>query len=62
MAKRPVDPCEWDIACEALRIKLPRVVEVERGGVLEKGGAQDVYFCEFDGPARREILVIVEGE
>ena len=32
------------------------------GGVLERGGAQDVYFCEFDGPARREILVIVEGE
>ncbi len=31
------------------------------GGVLERGGAQDVYFCEFDGPARREILVIVEG-
>ena len=30
------------------------------GGVLERGGAQDVYFCEFDGPARREILVIVE--
>ena len=30
-------------------------------GKLVRGGAQDVYFCEFDGPAQRSILVIVEG-
>ena len=29
-------------------------------GKLVRGGAQDVYFCEFDGPAQRNILVIVE--
>ena len=29
-------------------------------GELIRGGAQDVYFCEFDGPAQRNILVIVE--
>ena len=32
------------------------------GGALEKGGAQEVYFCEFDGPAQRTILVQVMGE
>ena len=31
-------------------------------GEVVRGGAQDVYFCEFDGPAKRTILVIVEGE
>ena len=31
-------------------------------GVLQRGGAQDVYFCEFDGPASRNVLVIVEGQ
>lgn len=31
-------------------------------GKIVRGGAQDVYFCEFDGPASRNILVIVEGE
>lgn len=31
-------------------------------GKIVKGGAQDVYFCEFDGPASRNILVIVEGQ
>ena len=25
-----------------------------------RGGAQDIYFCEFDGPAHRTINVIVE--
>lgn len=29
-------------------------------GKLIRGGAQDVYFCEFDGPAQRNILVVVE--
>ena len=27
-----------------------------------RGGAQDIYFCEFDGPAHRTINVIVEGQ
>lgn len=31
-------------------------------GKIVKGGAQDVYFCEFDGPASRNILVMVEGQ
>ena len=31
-------------------------------GKLCKGGAQDVYFCEFDGPASRNVLVVVEGQ
>lgn len=31
-----------------------------QGGKLLKGGAQDVYFCEFDGPARRTILVAIQ--
>ncbi|MDD3429656.1 MAG: secondary thiamine-phosphate synthase enzyme YjbQ [Oscillospiraceae bacterium] len=31
-------------------------------GELVKGGAQEIYFCEFDGPAQRTILVTVQGE
>lgn len=31
-------------------------------GEMVRGGAQDIYFCEFDGPAKRTVLVIVEGE
>ncbi|RSU10017.1 secondary thiamine-phosphate synthase enzyme [Vagococcus elongatus] len=31
-------------------------------GNLLKGKAQDVFFCEFDGPSQRSIIVIVEGE
>ena len=31
-------------------------------GKIEKGGAQEVYFCEFDGPSHRTINVIVQGE
>ena len=30
-------------------------------GALVRGGAQDVYFCEFDGPAQRNVLIIIEG-
>lgn len=29
-------------------------------GEMIRGGAQDIYFCEFDGPAKRTILVIVQ--
>lgn len=28
-------------------------------GKIIRGGAQDIYFCEFDGPAQRNILVCV---
>ncbi|NLJ30954.1 MAG: YjbQ family protein [Clostridiales bacterium] len=35
---------------------------VVESGKLVKGGAQDVYFCEFDGPAQRTILIQVSGE
>ena len=31
-------------------------------GQIVRGGAQDVYFCEYDGPASRNILVMVEGQ
>ena len=31
-------------------------------GQIVRGGAQDVYFCEYDGPASRNILVMVEGK
>lgn len=29
-------------------------------GNLYKGGAQDIFFCEFDGPSQRTVLVMVE--
>ena len=29
-------------------------------GKLVRGGAQEIYFCEFDGPAQRNILVLIE--
>lgn len=32
------------------------------GGHMLKGGAQEVYFCEFDGPAKRTVLIQVIGE
>ena len=35
---------------------------VIQDGELLKGGAQEVYFCEYDGPASRNILVMVEGQ
>lgn len=31
-------------------------------GELHKGGAQEVYFCEFDGPAERTITIQIIGE
>lgn len=31
-------------------------------GKIKRGGAQEVYFCEFDGPASRTILVQIMGE
>lgn len=31
-------------------------------GNIVKGGAQDVYFCEFDGPASRTVCIQVIGE
>ena len=31
-------------------------------GEIIRGGAQEGYFCEFDGPASRNILVMVEGQ
>lgn len=31
-------------------------------GKVIRGGAQEIYFCEFDGPSQRTILVIVDGE
>lgn len=32
-----------------------------QNGEMVRGGAQDIYFCEFDGPAQRTVLVLVEG-
>lgn len=31
-------------------------------GKISKGGAQDIYFCEFDGPAKRTISISIMGE
>lgn len=31
------------------------------GGVLQLGTWQGIYFCEFDGPRRRKVLVTVTG-
>jgi secondary thiamine-phosphate synthase enzyme len=31
-------------------------------GVVSRGGAQDIYFCEFDGPASRTVTVTIIGE
>ena len=31
-------------------------------GEIVRGGAQDIYFCEFDGPQRRTIHITVIGE
>ena len=31
-------------------------------GKLLKGGAQDIFFCEFDGAQRRKIFVQIIGE
>ena len=31
-------------------------------GKVDRGGAQDVYFCEFDGPSSRTIMIQVMGE
>ena len=28
-------------------------------GEMVRGGAQDIYFCEFDGPAKRRIIIII---
>lgn len=31
-------------------------------GTISRGGAQEVYFCEFDGPASRKINITIIGE
>lgn len=33
---------------------------VIQDGEMIRGGAQEIYFCEFDGPAQRTILVCVQ--
>ena len=33
-----------------------------REGEIDRGGAQEIYFCEFDGPAERTVLIQVMGE
>jgi secondary thiamine-phosphate synthase enzyme len=29
-------------------------------GALVRGDAQDIYFCEFDGPAERSVLITIQ--
>lgn len=29
-------------------------------GEIVKGGAQDIFLCEFDGPSQRTVMVIIE--
>jgi secondary thiamine-phosphate synthase enzyme len=31
-------------------------------GSISKGDAQEIYFCEFDGPASRTVTVTIIGE
>lgn len=31
-------------------------------GMLVKGDAQELYLCEFDGPAKRTVQVLINGE
>ena len=31
-------------------------------GNMITGSAQDIWFCEFDGPSQRTINIIIEGE
>ena len=31
-------------------------------GRIDRGGAQEVFFCEFDGPARRSLQILVIGD
>lgn len=31
-------------------------------GTIARGGAQEVYFCEFDGPANRTVDIVVVGD
>lgn len=31
-------------------------------GNLVAGSAQDIWFCEFDGPSQRTINIIIQGE
>ena len=31
-------------------------------GEVVKGGAQDVYFVEFDGPAKRSVMITIIGK
>lgn len=31
-------------------------------GSIIAGGAQEIYFCEYDGPAQRTVCVMVQGE
>lgn len=31
-------------------------------GEIVKGDAQEVYFCEFDGPAKRTVSISIVGE
>jgi secondary thiamine-phosphate synthase enzyme len=33
-----------------------------KGGRLALGTWQGIYFCEFDGPRQRKILIAIEGE
>ena len=35
---------------------------VVRDGMVERGGAQEVYLCEFDGPSERTLIVQVMGD
>ena len=31
-------------------------------GVLDRGDAQEIYLCEFDGPARRTFQIFINGD
>jgi secondary thiamine-phosphate synthase enzyme len=31
-------------------------------GMIVRGSAQDIYFCEFDGPAKRTVNIVIMGD
>ena len=31
-------------------------------GEIARGGAQDIYFCEFDGPSKRTVSLTILGD
>ena len=53
--------CNSDAHIKSSTVGASETVIISKGKLL-LGTWQDIYFCEFDGPASRNVLVIVEGQ